>query len=142
MEYDLLKSRPRKRWNEYLEDDTYVIPCKVMEIDSEPMRVKYVASKIFRVKIEILNFYEKKISSGFIAYTYQKSLEIFKGLNKIPPFYSECTIIKRATGEFHFVVYGAHNTHFVWDILFSDFDEIDEGSYNDNYKDLREWIKQ
>ncbi len=66
--YDLQKSKPQKRYDNYVNDDVYIIPCIVLEYG---MSINKSARE---TKIQRINFNTGEIITA-TAKTFEKSIE-------------------------------------------------------------------
>ncbi|MCL9770540.1 hypothetical protein NAT47_08925 [Flavobacterium sp. HXWNR69] len=136
---DLRLIKPIKRIENFKSETktVYIIPCRLIEINER------INSKAFRIKIERLDFYSGKLIIHK-AITWEKTLQIFDELNCKLPFITECKFYYNENGLQNFVVYGKFNTSGIVNLFDEDIEDnkIDLSKiYNDNYSELRNWIK-
>lgn len=130
--------KPLKKINKLTEEVEYSIPCTVLEIG------KKIDSKRYEIHIEYVDFVtgEKIRNTGI---TYKKSIELFKELDKIPPFQTACNVVKKQKSTFFLKVYGVFNVGFMekWynvrEILNNDEEEIME-VFKSHYKEFLDWL--
>lgn len=126
---------PKKRYNNYLKDYEYIIPCRVLKIGEE------IDKKSLEISIEILDFANPEIVT-VSGITYKKSLGYFPE----PPFITECTIRKTAKSKFKLIVYNKSSPGLVEKLMgvreILNTNEEIIAFYNHNYTELRDWLME
>ena len=136
-EVDFRAIAPIKRFDKYWQSESFIIPCKLLEI------VNQINDTVFEVSIERLDFSKGKliISKGI---TYQKSINLFKEMSLTLPFLTDCKIFKHPKFGIQFVVYGVFNTGGILNLitgeLFNASEEVLNEQFNKNYNELRYWM--
>lgn len=121
-----------KRYNDYIEDDEYIIPCNLLEISDTRRGNKIV------IKIERLDFLtgELIISEGI---TYEKCLEYLIGL----PILTTCKVRRNGLGGYELIVYSTLDNPCL--LLRLQGEKIKDEitlmeKFNSNYLELNKWL--
>lgn len=125
--------------NKYDQEETFVIPVKVISVFTERSR-----GPVVPILIERLDFFTGELKKTR-AITFQKSLNIFNDLKMKLPIETNGTVY-RDNGKIMFKVIGAYNPGLVESIfdvqrhiLNNDENQIKD-LYESNYRDIRIWI--
>lgn len=130
--------KPIKKINKLTNQIEYEIPCIVIKIGDK------LDSKRYEIQIEHLDFLtgEKVINNGI---TYEKTIKLFEGFNKKPPFETTCRIVKVKNKTIQFIVYGLFNVgimeklYDVKGILNNDEQEI-LSVFKSYHEELLDWL--
>ena len=132
---------PPKKRNDEIHGFTYDIPCKVLKLGSRLTEGKR------QIEIEHADFITGKtiVSQG---YTYNATLELFNGLNLIPPIPTACRVVKLTRGRYELKVIGLYNDGVVENIFKVQENILNNNEYQimevfrHNYKELLEWLNE
>ena len=133
--YDLQKSKPQKRFDEYINEDVYIIPCIVLEYGM------YINNSAREVKIQRINFYTGEVITT-TATTFEKSIEQFENLEMVPPFKTDCKVISK-NFKIDYIVYGTGRFDIDFNNEFAELN-IEERTLicKENYRELQEWVTE
>jgi hypothetical protein len=130
--------KPIKKFNDFTKEVEYEIPCMVIKIGEEISKNKYA------IEVEHLDFAtgKKVVNSGI---TYKKTIDLFNGFKRKPPFPTTCRVVKQKKNTFTLVVYGLFNVglmekfYNVSGILNHDEKQILD-VFKSHHKELLEWL--